>query len=138
MQQTINLNFKGDLEIKLFDKDNNLIWEKFIHNTLLDNYKNIVRRALAGEAELDQIIAYDEFGGVLYIGTISQVTHNGTVNNKSTFICTFSESSFDGTIAEVVLCSSLHGEFSRVSGLDLTKTSTQVLQIAWTLTILNI
>lgn len=137
MENEVKLHIEGHLKVERLSPDGTRETIFDDHNTLTLNYPNVIRKALAGVASLDTLAARDSGDNVLAITPIDNVAYNSIVNYKATYSGTFNESSFTGTIAKLEMGDDIEGVFSEVTGLAISKTSSQQLQISWTLTIIN-
>lgn len=126
-------NIKGWLKITAIDSKGNehiLVDRK---NALVSNAKTIIANALAATPGffINLITCY-KLGGVL---AARGVTITFPSVNQITFSAFFDQASFNDTLDEVRLGSTVGGDFSQVIGLSVFKDNTLQLTIDWQLTI---
>lgn len=133
-QETYHKNTRGHIKITKFNAqgDARVIVDRA--NLILANSDAIVAKLLGGTANwnLDRIGVY-KATSLIIANSITSVSYPAT--NSVKFAAYFSTSDFNDTIDEVRLASAIGGDFSQVTGLSVTKDSTQELLIEWTIII---
>jgi hypothetical protein len=130
MKESIKLNAKGYVKaLAIYPDRTEVLWEG--PNALTANAKDIVAKLLGQvQCPLDNITAYNTatpLATAVCTATVSPATVE--------ILGTFTEASFAGVVDELRLQSSSEGDFSIITGLNVTKTNAYQLAIQWTLTI---
>lgn len=137
MKETVDILIEGHLTITAIkDGVEEVLYDD--HNALLPNYKNVVRRALAGQPgyfidRMKVLKASTELANV----PVTNYEFIPLTDNEVKFSAVFNQGSFNDTLDEAVLYSDLGGDFSQVLGLSILKDDQTNLQIDWTLKIIN-
>jgi hypothetical protein len=118
------------------DGNKNLLVDK--KNALVNNARKIIAYTLGRQSgyAIDTISVYK--AGVLLADSPLVLISFPAGDDKVRFNARFNEASFDDTLDELKLASSLGGIFSELSGLSVYKSSSIQLEIEWILTINNI
>ena len=131
------ISYKGKGEVRIFSikgDSRKLIYED--KNTIVTNAKNILAHAIGGDGFIiDKIGAY-KAAVLLSFQNIFTVTYPAG-NDKVKFVARFNEASFDDTLDEVRLESTLGGIFSVFTGLAHAKDNLTQLEVEWLITINN-
>jgi hypothetical protein len=135
MKQGINIDIKGHLKITE-EQSGNILYDD--HNALSPNYRNIIRRCIAGELDksINQLQAWYQ-GNLISTTTLISKSYSVITNNEVTFFFKFLDTDFNSNFDKVVLGSNVGGDFSEVLDLSLSKDNNTTLQIQWTLKIIN-
>ena len=135
MRDTLNAIIKGKIEIyQILDNGEKvLILER--DNAIQPEAVDVIRRCIAGESnKVDTIQVYES--DTLKSEKITSHQILTGFDNKVKFISLFDENSFVGGFDELRLVSSTTGNFSKVTGLSLTKQVNTRISIEWVLTII--
>lgn len=138
MKDKLKLSISGAAEISTIDINHG--------KSKTTSFKNAVNAAVAIEAlarNLAQQPGYGLYQIRVYNGAsllaskaVSSVTVTGAGDNIVRAVATFGATDFDGSYTKITLAvdGSL-GEFSEITGLTLSKTNSELIQITWDLTI---
>ncbi len=136
MKDILNLNLRGRVRIttlKHGEISNYLEVNNAIDPTVA---KDVVRHCIAGEIDysLSQIGVY-KAGGLLAIKTVAlaDITYSGT--DRVRLAVLFYTSDFADTLDECRLIAPVVGNFSIITGLSVTKSSIEDMQLIWTIDI---
>lgn len=106
-------------------------------NQIQSNAKNILVHALAeGTFLVDQIKVYKAGAPLATTPPLTWSFPPG--NDKVLFNGRFDEASFNDTFDEIRLDSSTGGNFSKITGLSVTKNNTLQLEVQWKITLNNL
>lgn len=134
-KEYFNLDIKGHLKVWTKNKDGKetIIYDD--HNTIVDNAENIIRRCISGDVHpIDNIAAYK--AAVLLATKVVGADERTLISTDAfNFTTIFTFDDFNDTLDELRLVSSLAGTFSEVTGLSISKDSTEQLGVSWTITI---
>lgn len=136
--ENLTIGIKGHVTAYLIkDGQRSVILDR--SNALDNNFKNIIRRLLVGENtyQLNRMRAKKANATLATVNTTSYVI-DPLANNIVTLVANFDENSFDDTLDELNLFSDVGGDFSILTGLNITKDNLSQLEINWKLTINNI
>jgi len=132
--EAYGFNAKG--EVFIYKEVNNQ-WELILHkaNAIQPIHKDIVAERLA-ENNLVRIDQIELLNGALSL-SIRNISERVVTNgNEVTFNAIFEEASFNGAFTQGKLISSAKGAFSIITGLSLSKTTTEKIMISWKITVL--
>ena len=132
----INISYKGEVKIYAIRGDSSeLIYDD--SNLILENAKKILVHAAGGDSYVIDTIEVYKTSVKIAEDLSLQVEY--PIGDKSVkFFATFDEASFNDTLDEIRLVSSVGGDFAEVTGLSHTKDGVTQLQIEWTITINNL
>ena len=103
-------------------------------NAIVGNAKNIVAHCLGGDSayKIDEISVHKVS---TQLAAVTPVLVSYPAFNEVRFNARFTHVSFNDTVDELNLSSSIHGKFSEKIGVSIFKDDTMELEIQWTLTI---
>jgi len=132
----INISYKGEVKIyAIRGGSSELIYDD--SNLILENAKKILVHAVGGDNYVINAIEVYKTSVKLAEDLSLQVEY--PIGDKHVkFFAFFDEASFNDTIDEIRLVSSVGGNFAEVTGLSHTKDDLTQLQIEWKITINNL
>lgn len=132
MKEQVNIIPEGHVTIFTIDRDGkrDLILDK--KNAILANAKTIISKCVAGvNYHIDNIVAYNS-AIILASAPITTITY--PASNQVEFTSIFDFTSWSGICDELRLTSSIGGDFSQLTGLNLIKNTSVQLGIVWRIT----